>query len=362
MVIDDSPRLTMFTRTRSALLVAVASAAAAVTAVASGGCSGSVDPGEPGADASVDTATPPDGSVPGRDAGRDAAADAVADAVAPGPDGAALTGAWLAFASNRLGNFDVFLARRDGSELHALVKGPGNQMYPSWSPDGRTIAYASDAVGGAYKLFTVDAASGVVTPVPNDRPLATAPAFSPDGKVIVFGGDGPGGGLIYRISAGGGAATPLTTGAARDGLPVWSPDGSQIYFATDRSGSFEIWSVKPDGSALQKVTTGGKVIGGPSVSPDGKVLAYAKATTNDGGASSSVVLHTLATKAEVVLTAAYDYEPAFARSGTLIAITTLRFGAANPEIVVMDTADASASLRLTDNPAVDTELAFRPSP
>jgi TolB protein len=335
--------------------------AALMASLASGGCSGDV---QPTADASSDGAALPDSATADGDSRHDAVADARPDAVAPGPDGAALDGAWLAFASNRLGDFDLFLVRPDGSDLHTVVRGAGNQLYPSWSPDGKTLAYASDAIGGVYNLYTVDAASGAVTRLPNDRGRGIAPTFSPDGTTLAFGGDGPGGGLIYTIPSAGGVATALTTGKARDGLPVWAPDGSVIYFATDRSGAFEIWSVKPDATDLKQVTTGAKVVGGPSVSPDGKVLAYARATppVGDAGTGASVVLYNLAAKTDAVLTSSRDTEPSFARAGSLVGVTSLRFGAPNPEIVLVDTADAAAPFRLTNDPGVDTEVTFRPTP
>ncbi len=351
--------------------VALLTAGAALTTLAgAAGCSGEVAAGPAPADASVDTTTETDANAPLADGGVDARTDArtdtdaVADVeVPPGPDGAALTGSWLAFASNRLGNFDLYLVRPDGGELHSVVQGPGNQLFPAWSPDGKTLAFASDA-NGDYALFLVDAASGAVKPLVNDRARGTAPAFSPDGTMIAFGGDGPDGGLIYRVPVAGGTATPLTSGSARDSRPVWAPDGSVLYFATDRAGPFDVWSVKPDGTSLQRVTTGTNLLGGPAISPDGKVLAYSTAVkaTGDAGASTQVVLYTLATKSVTVLSASHDSEPAFAPVGSLIGVTSQRFGASNSEIVLLDRADASAPLRITNNPAVDGEVTFRPSP
>ncbi len=326
------------------------------------GCSPGND-GAPAApsptDASIDDAG---GVVDAAEPCANCGTDGDGAAPVPGPDGGALTGDWVAFVSNRNGDFDIFAVRPDGTDLHTIVQGPGNQLFPSWSPDGATIAYASDATG-TYALFLAEAATGRARELLNDRPRGTSPAFSPDGLTIAFGGDGPGGGLIYTVPVTGGHATALTAGTARDGSPVWAPDGRALYFSSDRAGPFEIWSVALDGSALTRVTTGSNLVGGPAISPDGRTLAFTRtqAATADGGvAELRLAFYTLAS-GTMTLSEGSDSEPAFAAHGDRIGVTSTRFGASNPEIVIMG-ADASTPFRLTRDPGVDSEVAFKPSP
>jgi Tol biopolymer transport system component len=107
------------------------------------------------------------------------------------------------------------------------------------------------------------------------------------------------------------------------------------------------------------VTTGSNVIGGPAAAPDGAHLAFAQTGGPSGpGSDTQVVLDALTTKALTVFSAQGDAEPAFARDGSRIAMTTTRYGSTNPEIVLVDR-DGGSPFRLTTSPGVDGEAAFQ---
>jgi TolB protein len=56
-------------------------------------------------------------------------------------------GQWLAFASDRGGEFEIWVVRPDGSGLRQVTSGPGTKTWPAWSPDGRKILYTRSAEG-----------------------------------------------------------------------------------------------------------------------------------------------------------------------------------------------------------------------
>ncbi len=56
-------------------------------------------------------------------------------------------GQWIAFASDRGGEFDIWVVRPDGSGLRQVTSGPGTKTWPAWSPDGRKILYTRSADG-----------------------------------------------------------------------------------------------------------------------------------------------------------------------------------------------------------------------
>src|SRR5205814_6618692 len=63
-------------------------------------------------------------------------------------------GTRLCFASNRDGNFELYVVNRDGSGLRRLTNHPGADITPSWSPSGTQIAFTSDR-GGPPQLYIV---------------------------------------------------------------------------------------------------------------------------------------------------------------------------------------------------------------
>jgi Tol biopolymer transport system component/DNA-binding winged helix-turn-helix (wHTH) protein len=109
--------------------------------------------------------------------------------------------------------------------LKRLTFDAGLQFGPTWSPDGRFIAYSSDR-GGKFDIWVQQV--GAVTPVkittrPGDN---WQPDWSPDGNQIVFRSEGEGGGLIV-IPALGGPERKISSFGYH---PKWSPDGRRILF------------------------------------------------------------------------------------------------------------------------------------
>jgi TolB protein len=56
-------------------------------------------------------------------------------------------GKWLAFASDRSGDFEIWVVRSDGTGLRQVTSGPGSKTWPAWSPDGRKILYTRSSEG-----------------------------------------------------------------------------------------------------------------------------------------------------------------------------------------------------------------------
>jgi eukaryotic-like serine/threonine-protein kinase len=143
-----------------------------------------------------------------------------------------------------------------------LTDHPGTVAYPSWSPDGRWIAYHR-ALEGQRDVWIVPAEGGVPARFTDDPAVDTHPAWSPDGTRIAFVST-RGGGIshIWLAPVAGGApagpAHEVTTGPLSHDQPAWSPDSSMLAFiATDAAGSGDVWVTRADAAEPGRRVTQG---------------------------------------------------------------------------------------------------------
>ena len=68
-------------------------------------------------------------------------------------------GRYIAFESERDGNWEIYVMDSDGSNPRRLTDHPAEDKYPSWSPDGRHIAFQSSRDHGNYEIYVMDIAS-----------------------------------------------------------------------------------------------------------------------------------------------------------------------------------------------------------
>ena len=152
----------------------------------------------------------------------------------------------IAFRSERDGG-GIFVMGATGESVRRITTAGFD---PRWSPDGKALAYGTEAVRDPYsrsavsELWTVDIGSGATTRLlPGD---AVQPTWSPGGTRIAFWANTGGQRDIWTVAASGGAPTPVTRDAATDWAPEWSPDGRWMYFVSDRGGSPNLWRVAID--------------------------------------------------------------------------------------------------------------------
>jgi TolB protein len=177
-----------------------------------------------------------------------------ASALAWSPDGEKIA---FTAPAGRLGAADVFVIDADGSGLQNVTHTATTSFDFAWSPDGRRIAYIEMRIPEPSSPLYVVNADGTgkhrVT-----RPLALdfghAPSWSPDGRTLAFTGDGG----IYTVHADGTRLRKLTGSPGANYGPEWSPDGRQIAFISDRDDpahrTSDIFVMNADGSAQRNLT------------------------------------------------------------------------------------------------------------
>jgi outer membrane protein assembly factor BamB len=119
------------------------------------------------------------------------------------------------------------------------------QLSPSFSPDGKKIAF-SGVKDGKFDIFLLDLDTATITQLTNDETFDGAPSFSPDGKSIVLVSVVGAGAhaKVFRIDlAKPGERIPVTTGESNENDPIYSPDGKRIYFTSDKGGNENIYGL-----------------------------------------------------------------------------------------------------------------------
>ena len=108
------------------------------------------------------------------------------------------------------------------------------QLSPSYSPDGRKIAFSA-IEGNQTDIYIYDLDSKALTNVTNDAFFDGAPVFSPDGSWLVYSSVGEEYAKLYRLNlANPSERYPLTTGDWNDIDAWYSPDGKRLFFASDK--------------------------------------------------------------------------------------------------------------------------------
>jgi len=194
----------------------------------------------------VETAAPGAPSLPMRTAVNSTRSDHLP---ALSPDGSR-----VAFFSSRSGEFELWVADRDGAnamQLTALKSLPG---FPRWSPDGRTLAFHSDPEGHPDVMAV--AVAGGRPRIVTAGPLSGGyPSFARDGRSIYFSGPDPQGQLrIWKMPAAGGTPTQVTD--TPGDVPVESYDGRTLFYVENAPRPSALWRLPLAGGPPTKLVDG----------------------------------------------------------------------------------------------------------
>jgi TolB protein len=168
--------------------------------------------------------------------------------------------------------YDIYIMNADGGDERRLTTNPGYDLWLSWSPDSRRIAFSSDRDGNT-DLYAMDPDGSNLVRLTSAPGRESAPSWSPDGRRIVYMAkeeEEPW--QIWIMDADGSDRKRLVESEADDANPVFSPDGSRIAFFTNRAGrgQDQVFVANSDGTEAHAVAPG--VF--PGWAPDGAALIY----------------------------------------------------------------------------------------
>ncbi|MCB0373422.1 MAG: PD40 domain-containing protein [Muricauda sp.] len=220
--------------------------------------------------------------------------------------------------TNPKGNFNF--------QEHQFSTDEGTWMNLDVSPDGKTIVF--DLLGDIYSMPIT---GGKATPLRTGIPFEVQPHFSPDGKKIAFTSDAGGGDNIWVMDTDGSNAKQITEENFRLlNNSYWMPNGNYLvarkHFTSGRSlGAGEIWQYHITGGSgiqLTKRKNDQQDVNEPCVSPDGKYLYYSEDVYPGG-----YFQYNKDPNSQIYVIRRYDFE-----TGETTTVTGGPGGAARPQI------------------------------
>ncbi len=265
----------------------------------------------------------------------------------------------IAFASDRAGNFDIYVMDPDGGGIIRLTDDPAEDTDPTWSPDGTRIAFVSNRDANK-EIYVVNATGGVATRLTNNTAEDISPAWSPllTNQRIAFVSHRDGDDEVYVMNVDGSNQTNVTRNAADDNDPSWAPSGTMLGFASKRDGDkFQIYRANADGTGTPTRLTNNAFNDVATSWPPGRITFQSDRDGNDE-------LYTInagdgTNPVRLTNNAAFDLDPARSSDGARVVWVSNRDAADNLEIYAA-AADGSNVVRLTNNPASDMYPAIQP--
>ncbi|MBV6399945.1 MAG: Protein TolB [Anaerolineales bacterium] len=207
--------------------------------------------------------------------------------------------------------YNIFRVNLNTFQKDRLTNSTSSDLYPSWSPDGKWIAflrYTPESLtpkpGNEAECWWIlgitpgcNFANLYITHRDGSNPVLLLksvyirmdrdqrdsvynnPAWSPDSKwlAVLTGSEKPD---ITLVNIENGETRVLAANPAMDFYPAWSPDGNRLAFVSDREGNEEIYLISPDGTGIVNLTNNPGNDFNPVWSPSGRYIAFL--STRDG--------------------------------------------------------------------------------
>jgi len=256
------------------------------------------------------------------------------------------------FASNRDGNYEVYVMYDDGANQTRLTNNPATDLGGVFSRDRKRIAFASDRDGPGVRgeIYAMNADGTNVTRLTFDPAYGSVENhvddWNLDGTRILFHSNRADGCCVFNLwimNADGTNPQQLTFGSNNDTDAEFSPDGRRIVFISWRSGNADIWVMNADGTSPTQLTTNPGYDASPCFSPDGSKIAFW--STRDGNFEIYTMNANGSGQTNITNNPATDTNPCFNPDGRII-FNSDRTG--DMEVYIMNV-DGSNVTRLTFN-------------
>jgi Tol biopolymer transport system component len=309
------------------------------------------------------------------------------------PDGKTVAYVW----DNGTDPADIYLRSVDRPTSRRLASVPGTRLYPSWSPDGRSVGFIEVVHEDVYvTIHSLDEdserrvakiAKKVGRWADDESPLIgdPGPVWTPDGKGLLFSdhdlATGAGGvfrtgldgssrklvgvegegeylyprlspdgtklayvhfsshgvGELFLIPTEGGPSQQLTFDNKTIRGVAWAPDGHSIIFSSNRAGAFQLWSVDVTTHSLSFLSTNSSSAAEPAIASSGQWMVYVESHENWNIWRTALKDATMGKSVRLVASSGRNYDPRYSPDGGRIAFVSDRSG--SMELWVADAED-----------------------
>lgn len=183
----------------------------------------------------------------------------------------------------------VFVVAADGGAPRQVTEGDYDHADAVWSPDGRSLAFASARhddrdLDDASDVWLVSADGGSPRRLTRTAGPAAHPAFSPAGDTVAYLGragrnDFGKNVRLFQVPVAGDAPAGVTEDFDRScsplGIrPLWSPRGDALTIAAEDQGALGLYQVRPGSGPPRPIVSGERIVGGYSASRDSGIIAF----------------------------------------------------------------------------------------
>ena len=218
--------------------------------------------------------------------------------------------------------YNLAVADADGVNEKIIFKSAQPVLSPSWSPDGKHLAYVAYS-RGRPELYVQNIHTRRTKRISSYQGLNNAPAWSPNGKYLAMTLSKDGNAEIYILDIASNKLGRITNNYAIDTEPTWLPDGKGLIFTSDRGGGPQLYQIGvsdlQSSGKVKRLTYEGTYNARASVSPDGKKVVM----VHRADRKFHIAVLDLKTEHFTILTESeLDESPSFAPNGSMIIFAT----------------------------------------